>query len=382
MKGFDPYDALAGSRVPAWVRSQRRARQILIQLRKRAPVDLAPLLGVRPRLIAKALGCFLTAEARYQAAEQEPSPARPEMAQSLATSMTEAVGNCGEGAWGYEFDVQTRWAYYAAGSPNLISTFFVGRALAEAGASFGVDEWTRGARAAAEYLVTALTRRTDDGRPFFAYTPESPRLVHNANLLGAGIVAAVGKLYGVNNWGKVVLRATETTLAAQRTDGSWPYGEGDGLGWSDNFHTAYNLDGLLLVWLATGDPAVRDGLDKGLNHWEQDFFGPSGEPKYCPDRPFPYDIHSAATAIDVAARLATWGFPTAELTRRVAVWTRENLIDPRTGKTYFQKRRFFTDRRNFIRWGEAHWALAQSSLALLDSGRRSPFEAAVEAKRT
>jgi hypothetical protein len=168
-----------------------------------------------------------------------------------------------------------------------------------------------------------------------------------------------------------------TSRAAQRPDGSWPYGEGQGLGWSDNFHTAYNLDGLLLLWLSTGDAEVREALAKGIDHWVRDFFGPSGEPKYYPHKALPYDIHSAATAIDVAARLATWGFPTGTLARQVEQWARSNLIDARTGRTYFQKHRFYVDRRNFVRWGEAHWALAESSLALLDAERRSPLESAI-----
>ena len=95
-----------------------------------------------------------------------------------------AEGNCGDGAWGYEFDVQTRWAHYLAGSPNLIATFFVGRGLAAAGACFGDAAMVERARQSAGFLAEPLFRRTKEGRPFFAYTPDSPRLVHNANLWG------------------------------------------------------------------------------------------------------------------------------------------------------------------------------------------------------
>lgn len=58
-----------------------------------------------------------------------------------------------------------------------------------------------------------------------------------------------------------------------------------------------------------------------------------------------------------------------------------NLVDPRTGKTYFQKHRFWTDKRNFIRWGEAHWALGRSSLQMAEEGRRDPLEEAVFASQ-
>jgi hypothetical protein len=387
MKGYDPYDALTGTRVPSWVRSRPRARQVLLQVRKRVPVNVAPLLGIEQRLIAKALACFLTAEARLAAAERAPEPAtgdtspdgaRLDRARELVALMDQSAGNCGGGAWGYEFDAQLRWGFYGAGTPNLVATVFCGRGFAEAAAVWGVAEWEDRAREAARYLVEKQLRRTDSGQPFFGYTPDSPRLIHNANFLGAGFVAAAGARFGMTNWPTLALEAAATSLAAQRSDGSWPYGEGSNLGWSDNFHTAYNLDSLLLVWLATGDDTVRGALERGVAHWTRDFFGAAGEPKYYPSKPLPYDIHSAATAVDLAGRLATWGFATGDLARLVAGWTRANLVDPRSGRTYFQKHRLYTDRRSFIRWGDAHWALAQASLALLGAGRRSPFEESVK----
>jgi hypothetical protein len=392
MKGYDPYDALTGTRVPSWVHSRPRARQVLVQVRKRVPFNLAPLLGIEPRLIAKALACFLTAEARLEAAGVAAtsatggtppsgalaSGARFDRARELVALIDQAAGNCGGGAWGYEFDAQLRWGFYGAGTPNLVATVFCGRGFAEAAATWEVPEWEDRAREAARYLVDKQLRKDGAGRPFFAYTPDSPRLIHNANFLGAGFVAAAGARFGMTTWPTLALEAAATSLAAQRPDGSWPYGEGSNLGWSDNFHTAYNLDSLIEVWLATGDAAARAALELGVAHWARDFFGPSGEPKYYPSKPLPYDIHSAATAVDLAARLATWGFATGDLARRVATWTRANLVDPHSGHTYFQKHRLFTDKRAFVRWGDAHWALAEASLALLGAGRRSPFEESVK----
>jgi hypothetical protein len=137
------------------------------------------------------------------------------------------------------------------------------------------------------------------------------------------------------------------------------------------------LDGLLLVWLATGDAEVKSSLDRGVEHWKRDFFGPNCEPRYYAARPYPYDIHSAGTAVDVAARLASWGWDTGDLAERVADWTERNLIDPSTGLTHYQKHRLWTDKRHFVRWGDAHWALGCSSLALLRAGARDPLEAVV-----
>jgi hypothetical protein len=377
--GYDPYDALRAHRMPHWVMNHRLTRQLAIQVRRRLPFPLQGLLGIRPFTMVKALGCFLAAEARLATVE---NPAgydyRLQRATALMELLVSSPGCLGGGAWGYEFDVQTRWAYYPTGSPNLIATVFVAMGQLEASLAFDQPNWLDLAVESGEYLSQELRSETRDGRPYFRYTATTQRLVHNANLLGAALLSVLGSLTRREQWCSLALDAARLTATAQREDGSWAYGEGPGLAWSDNFHTAYNLSALHHVWLVTRDGELRASLDAGIEHWRQDFFGPSGEPKYFRARPFPYDIHSAATAVDVASRLATNTPPLAALANKVAAWTRGCLIDPSTGATRYRRGRFFTDRRHFVRWGDAHWALGSSSLAVLGESRKPIIDSALE----
>jgi hypothetical protein len=376
--GVDPFDAMLGGRVPAFVRGNARTRQFVIQVRKRTPVDLAGPLGVRPFLMAKALGCFLAAEAREHLCGDSEAASR---AAAIADALPRTGGAAGLGAWGYEFDVQTRWGFYAAGTPNLIATVFVGRGYLEAGLTFGKGEWLDEAVAAARHLVDVhLTRAS--GRTYFLYTPDNSTLVHNANLLGAGFVSAVGAVADEPGLLEIGREACFESLDAMSEAGAWPYGEGRGLGWDDNFHTAYDLDGLSWVGLSavSEDPELEASLGVASSSWDSAFFGPSGEPRYYRERPFPYDIHSAATAVDVACRLAMRGAEAPDALRTFK-WASENLIDRKTGLTYYQKHRGFTDRRNFRRWGDAHWALARSAHRLSALGIVAPVEAAMMRRR-
>jgi hypothetical protein len=363
LRGVDPFDALRGTRVPLFVRRIPRLRQLAIQMRKRLPLPTAAAYGLEPFVMAKTVGCMLSKAARMGARDE---------ADGLAELLTQTDGHLGSGAWGYEFDVQTRWTYYPAGTPNLIATVFVARGEGAAGMAFGEDAWVhemvRSAAFVREHLVSA------GEAAFVRYTPLTPSLVHNANLLGAALLATSGVLSGRDEWLQTAMACSRTTIESQRADGSWPYGADDGLGWSDSFHTAYNLDGLLHVWLASGDRDVRASLDLGVDRWAHDFFGINGEPKYYPRKAFPYDIHSAGTAVDVASRLATWGWPTAELAERVLRWTARRLVNGSDGSTFYQAHRLWTDRRHFVRWGDAHWALGESAFGLLAAGRRDPLE--------
>lgn len=341
----------------------------MIQLRKRLPVDLSGVLGVAPFFMAKTLGSYAIAESRLRAAGEDGHP--EPFAEALLGH--EDIARVGEGAWGYEFDVQTRWAFYPAGSSNLISTVFCSRGLACAGIVCGRPDWVGELHKSADFI-----RRTLQGPAgWFRYTADSDRLVHNANLLGAAVVAASGRLRGDRQMVSEALRAALISVEAQDANGGWPYGVGAGLGWQDSFHTAYNLDALLHVWLATREQRVHDALSVGAATWSEAFFSADGAPAYYVDGSGPRDIHSAGTAIDVAARLAQRGLCRPELARTVLAWTDAHLVAA-DGTTYFAERNGKVDHRHFVRWGDAHLALGRASVALMEAGFFDPLEAALE----
>ena len=375
--GYDPYDALMGTRVPMALRGSPRGRQAVVQLRKRVPVDVGRVLGIEAFDMSKARALFLLAAVRQaqalpaHAEVGERSHAR-DAVRTAAAALAHTQGNLGHGRWGYEFDVQTRWAFYPAGTPNLIVTFFAARAQLEAGLFLGAPDLLAAGLESARFVSEELLVAAE--RPYLRYTPTSDELVHNANLLGAGLCAVAGALERDPVLLEIARAAALTSCEAQEESGRWAYGVGDSLSWCDNFHTAYDLDGLHLVELATADSAIATSLARGLDFWLSRFFGRTGAPHYYDTDAYPYDIHSAATAVDVGARLAAWGFPSDRTARRVARWTTQNLVDPHTGRTYFRRHRTYTDRRSFVRWGDAHWAMGLASLAMADAGRRSILE--------
>jgi hypothetical protein len=142
----------------------------------------------------------------------------------------------------------------------------------------------------------------------------------------------------------------------QRADGSWTYGAESKQSWIDNFHTAYVLFSLKQIIPAVpGGVEFQPALERGYAYWKHNFFLAEGWPKYYHDDPYPADAHAAASAIVTLLECRALDSSASKLAQKVALWTIQELRDKR-GFFYYQRRRFFTVRKPFMRWTQA-WML-------------------------
>jgi hypothetical protein len=329
-RGYDPYDALNSPAAPVLTLGTRLGRRMLTQVVKRSPINLRPLLGIRPDWNAKAIGLVASGYARLAAAGDD--SARAETERWLGWLAENTSG----GGWGYHFEVQTRFFRYAKRTPNTIATSFVAQAFLDGASLLGDDRWHDVAASAAGFLESRMLVEGPVG-PYFRYLPGEDELVHNANLLACAVCARAGLREPAS-------RALATSLRAQREDGSWPYSEGPQGRWVDNFHTGYVLESLALCRELAD---VAHSLARGLDYWSRTMFLADGTPKYTPDRLYPIDAHCYATAIDTW--LATGDLEPAE---RLASLVVERMVD-RTGYVHFQRSHYWTNRVPFVRWTTA-----------------------------
>src|ERR671937_992362 len=146
-RGPDPFDALY-ARWPAALVGGRRRRQAIIQLHARSPVDVRRLYRRRHPQIAKALGVFGSVGMRAHRLTGDP---RPRELGRQAIELLDADRAAGPRAWGYPWDMQTRWSFYPAGTPNVVATAFAAGALLEAG-----DPYATRVREAASWVLEEL----------------------------------------------------------------------------------------------------------------------------------------------------------------------------------------------------------------------------------
>jgi hypothetical protein len=238
--GFDPYDALNSelfAQTPL-VKS-RVARLAFTQLLKRSPVNLRPLLRIKPQQDPKAIALFLMAYVRRARSGDESSRAT---ASHLADRLLELRSpGTPYWCWGYSFPWQTRYRLVPRFGPNLVCTTFAANALLDA-YELGIGGQFLGpAVSAGEYIAKELYWN-DGQHAGFAYPLPDIRVpIHNANFLGAALLGRLARLTGEKAALDAAMGAARYSAGNQREDGSWSYGAASTQQWVDNFHTGYNL---------------------------------------------------------------------------------------------------------------------------------------------
>ena len=361
--GYDPYDALNSPLAPYLTLGTAFGSRALTQLVKRSPVNLRPLLRVRPAHNDKALGLVASGYARLALARGDDTAADAAR-RWLDRVVSDAVVDGGGRAWGYHFDVRTRFFGYAKGTPNTIATAFVAHALLDGLELLGDPRFGEAAREATVFLLEQMLDDEGDA-PFFRYVQGEPALVHNANLLACSVAVRTSAVRD-ERLDERIAAAVAASVGAQRGDGSWPYAAGPIGDWVDNFHTGYVLESL-------GRCAVLiDGLarplERGFDYWERELFRPSGEPRPAPGRRVPVDAHDYAQAIETWLSALHRRHDAFERAEHTAELLASEMLNP-AGYVNFQRGRVLTNRVAFVRWTTAPTFRALAGLELVRSRR-------------
>jgi hypothetical protein len=370
--GYDPYDALNSRWFQATpLKHSRIARLAWTQFHKRSPVNFRSLIRIPRERNAKGIALFaLAALAEYRRSQTK--EAEVEARELLDDLRWMRLKGFKGAAWGYNFDWQSRAFFAPRGTPTVVPSAFAARALCEGAKVFGEEEYLPFARTVCDFILNDLNRSEEaGGEVCFSYSPLDQTRVFNASLLAGETLAAVGRLTGEAGLCDWAMRAASYVTRRQRADGAWAYGGDDHQSWADGFHTAFILGSLSRIIDAIGSEpgAVGTGLvdeldntlRRGYEFWQERFFLADGWPKYYPDRLYPADAHSAASAIVTLVELRGRIPGTMTLAEKIAKWALDNLRDS-DGYFHYQRRRFYTVRIPYMRWSQAWMAYALARL--------------------
>jgi hypothetical protein len=368
-RAYDPFDGLN-----AWVRPLavgRMGKQLLQQGVRRFPLNLRPLLGIRREPSSKGYGYLARGYLKLHRLTGEQTYLDKAVA-CLNWLEANASRQYGGMSWGNHFDYQSRVFYLPKGTPTIVWVSLIGQAFVDAWEANGDTRHLEVARQACHFIMTGLERRREGQGLCLSYIPEQYKAVHNANMLGAALLARVALHAGGDAMLEVARQAVDYTVGAQQPSGAWWYGEASNLHWVDNFHTGYVLDSLWCYLEDSGDLRHRAAFDRGADFFIANFFLVDGTPKYYADQVWPIDIQCASQAIETLTLLGRIRKDPAlhALAHRVAEWTVARMQD-RSGYFYFQRLPFMVNRTPTLHWGQATMLHALASLLLEGSAHEN-----------
>lgn len=355
-QGYDPYDGLNSSLYPLMPDS-KFLRIALIQLVKRSPVNFRSIFGIKKGENPKGLALFV--RALLSAYQKTKEPKYRNYAEELLERLwaLRSPGYEDRMCWGYNFDWQSRAFFVPKATPSIVCTTFVAQAWLDHYQLFNESSSLEVARSSCDFLLQDLHQSQENDSFCFSYTPIDKSQVHNANLLGAELLARVAKFTHEVELIEKAIGSARFTVKKQAEDGSWSYGMAENQQWIDNFHTGFNLVSLYRVIKESGLNQWKSVLEKGLEFYLKSFFLNDGTPKYYHNKTYPIDIHSSAQAIVTFVYLKNLISDSTLRIEQVSKWTLANMLD-REGFFYFQKGNLLTNKISYLRWSQAWMAYA------------------------
>lgn len=359
-RGYDTFDGLSARFLRPFTFETKLLRIVLQQSVRRFLLNLRPVLGITREQSSKGMGFLARGFMRlHQTTGEAAWGAKAEMAlQWLIDNQSKGYsGAC----WGNHFDYQSRGSYLPKGVPTIVWTSLIGHAFLDGYEHFEKDQYLQIAVSTCEHILRDYDRYPYDEGLCISYVPGISSQVHNANTLGASLLARTYSLTNNQAYRELAQKALQYTASYQHSDGSWYYAE-DGCHWVDNFHTGYVLDCFKRYLESTGDDRYTAAMDRGYEYWKNTFFLSDGTPRYYHYKTLPIDIQCCSQAIDTLVYFSDRDPESLTLAAKVAQWTIERMQD-RTG--YFYYRRYWpglVNKTPTLHWGQATMLCALAGL--------------------
>lgn len=349
-KAYDPFEGL-NSNIRFLTFERVFLRQVLVQLFRRCPFNIRPLFGIKPTQSSKGLAYLIKGYLELY------EDTNDESYKKIAIDFLDKLKNLScEGysgySWGNHFDYQTRGYFLKKNNPTLVWTSLCGRAFFEAFEILKDISYKDIVIGACEFVINNINRYGDERSACLSYVTHTKNLIHNANLLGASLLALGYKLTGNKNYFDVATSSVRYSVMHQHEDGSWYYGQESKYHWIDNWHTAYNLDAIKIYTDATENYEFNENLKKGFDFYFRNFFLENGQPKYYYNKPGVVDIQCCSQSIETLVRFKQFHPESLNVAKKVAGWTIKNMQD-KDGHFYYRKGRVFTNKVPMFHWGQA-----------------------------
>jgi len=269
-----------------------------------------------------------------------------------------------EYCWGYPFDWVTRNGVLKAHMPFITTTPYVFEALLQVNKFRPREEWKEIMVSSVRYALNEIKDKPfPGGGNTCSYMPGEEFNVVNAAAYRSTMLVSAAKFFGNDDWLKIANGNVEFVLAAQNSDGSWPYAKDGVRDFVDHFHTCFVMKALAKVYHATGDKRILDALAKGVNYYVNNLFGEDGMPRPFSKAPrmtvYQCELYDCAECINLCLLLRK-DFPQLDKTlETVVAGILKNWVKP-DSSFRSRKLKFGWDNVPMHRWAQSQMFRALS----------------------
>src|SRR5258708_5790277 len=265
--GYDTFDGLSARFLRPLTFNNKFLNIALQQSVRRFPINVRPLLGIPKSRSTKGMGFLARGFIRlHEATGEAVWRDKADFAlQWLIDNQSQGyTGAC----WGNHFDYQSRTGYARKGSPSVVWTSLIGHAFLDAYDHLQKDRFLEIAVSSCEHILRDLEVLREGDAVCIGYFPGKTSWVHNANTLGASLLARTYSYTRTEAYRSLAEKAIRYTAKHQNDGTNWYYGEAPNLHWVDNFHTAYVLDCFKHYTDSTDDLQFKKCQMNGYRYWK------------------------------------------------------------------------------------------------------------------
>jgi len=360
-KGYDPYDTL-NSWIPFhWF--GKYIQTLAIQIQKRNPFNIRPLIGIKKEFNPKGMGLMLQGfSLLYQKTN------KPEYRRGMDLLFNWLKTNYSEGysgyCWGYNFTWVNPQKSLKAFHPNIVTTSFVCKGMFEYYKATGNQIAKEILISAGDYILKDLPVSKNKYGICFSYSDVLRDCCFNASMLGAEVLSKVYFLTANEELPDIIRKAVEFTLHYQKSDGRWDYAtnfDNNIVDSQTDFHQGFLLESLYEITNYCNINGVNASIEKGLKFYYDELFFKNGQSKWRLPKTNPTDIHAQAQGIITFSKLNEFNCNYSVFADKIAKYTIGNMMQA-DGSFIYQKNRCLSNKISYMRWSQAWMLLALATL--------------------
>ena len=363
--GYDPYDTLNSEKLQSMKSKLLKiaATQIFVY----SPLNLRNYFKIMPEKNSKAIGLFLQAYCKLFKNGLITKNHFENVYNGLSDFLMQNYSKGYSGyCWGFNFNWQDLTRYTKKWLPTMVVTSYVGNSFLDLYEITKDKRYLETARSSCQFILKDLYITKAKQGICFSYTPIDTHLVHNANVLGAALLARVYSITKEDILLEHSRKAFDFLISHQKDNGSWAYSI-NSISEKErhqiDFHQGFILDSIcdVIKYINPMDSKYKKTLLKGAEFYRTMQFDKSGRSKWRLPYRWPVDIHNQSQGIITFCKLyeVMQEKKYLEFAKKIAKWTITNMQDP-SGYFYHQKWPIFTNKITYMRWGQAWMMLALS----------------------